>query len=112
MDLLLGAVLGVAFERITKFFQNLFFTFRHWRIAGDYTNYNGVVSIRRGFGNRFLTENREPDPYYNWSGSFQFDDTYMRVGKGAYRYVDHERQNDWAYHYIMLLENGDISVQW
>lgn len=34
----------------------------------------------------------------------------MRTGRGAYRYV--ERENDWGYQHIMLLENGDISVQW
>ncbi len=114
MELLIGAVIGavfgVVFERVTKVFENLGFTIRHWSVAGDYHHGSGVVTIRRGFGNRFTTESKESDPSYNWKGSFQFDDTHMRTGKGTYRYIG--RENDWGYHHIMLLENGDISVQW
>jgi hypothetical protein len=110
VELLIGAFLGVVFERVTKVFQNLFFTVSHWSIAGEYTHGSGVVNIRRGFGNRFITQSKESDSTYNWRGSFQFDDTYMLTGRGAYRYI--ERENDWGHHYIMLLENGDISVQW
>ena len=114
MELLIGgvvgAVIGVAFERITSLVQAVFFTFRHRHIQGKYTHDNGVVSITRRLGNRFVTESRQHDEADNWEGSFQIDDAYMHTGRGVYRHID--REDDWGYHYIRLLESGDVSVQW
>jgi hypothetical protein len=110
MDLLLGAVLGVAFEHIFSFIRNVYITLKHWHVAGKYTHDEGVVRITRRLGNRFITDGKENNAANNWRGSFHFDDAYMRTGRGAYLEVG--RKHDWGYHYIMLLENEDISVQW
>ncbi len=114
MELLIGGVvgaaIGVGFERITSLVQAVFFTFRHRHIQGEYTHDNGVVSITRRLGNRFVTESRQHNDADNWEGSFQIDDAYMHTGRGAYRHL--VRQDDWGHHYIRLLENGDVSVQW
>ena len=110
MELLIGAVIGVVLERVTKVFENLYKTLRHWSIAGEYHHGSGTVIVRRGFGTHFKTESKENNPTYNWTGSFQLEDATIRTGRGYYRYV--ARENDWGYHYIMLLDNGDISVQW
>lgn len=110
MELLVGAIIGVVVERLTKVFEKTYITLRHWPIGGEYSSGTGTVIIRRGFGNHYKTESKETNPTYNWTGSLQLEESNMRTGRGYYRYV--ERKNDWGYHYIMLLNNGDISVPW
>lgn len=107
---LIGALIGMALERMTSFLKAVFFTMRHWGIRGTYTHDNGRVIISTKLGNRFVTKGAENNEANSWTGSFHLDDLYMRTGRGAYRHL--HREDDWGYHYIRLLENGDISVQW
>lgn len=106
----IGALIGMALEGITSFLKSVFFTIKHRRIRGTYTHDDGSVTITIKLGNRFITEGSQTDEANSWTGSFHLDDMYMKTGRGAYRHLN--REDDWGYHYIMLLKNGDISVQW
>jgi hypothetical protein len=107
---IVGAVIGAMFERIASLLQATFYAYRYRYVRGEYTHDNGVVRISQQFGYRFITEGRENDPANDWTGSFRFDDLYMHTARGAYRHT--KRIDDWGYHYLRLLENGNLSVQW
>jgi hypothetical protein len=106
----IGALIGMVLERMTSFLKSVFFTIRHRGIRGTYKHDDGSVIITTKLGNRFITEGSQTDQANSWTGSFHLDDIYMKTGRGAYHHL--HRKDDWGYHYIRLLENGDISVQW
>lgn len=108
--LLLGGVAGMVVERVASILHVVYFTLRHRRIRGEYEHANGFVRIKLKCGHRFVTDGQEHDPSNNWKGSFELDDVYMNTGREAYHHTD--RVDDWGYHYVRLLENGDLSVQW
>lgn len=116
---LIGAIFGVALEHATSFFGAAALTIKYWRLRGTYGIWNpegirtGAVTIQPRLGNRFLTKGWVSDTLY-WTGSFQFDDLFMGSARGVYRYQNrrNRKRADWGNHYLMLLENGDIAVQW
>ncbi len=116
---LLGAIFGVALEHATSFFGAAVLTAKYWHLRGTYEirradgESAGTVTIRPRLGNRFLTEGWESGVLY-WTGAFQFDDLFMGSARGVYRYLDRGQRPlvDWGNHYLMLLDNGDLVVQW
>ena len=115
----LGAVLGITFERATSFFGSLALTLKYWRLRGTYEirtvddKPGGFFNISPRLGNRFLTEGWATGTL-RWRGAFQFDDLFMGSARGIYRYVSGRQEPlvDWGNHTLMLLEDGDFVVQW
>lgn len=115
-----GAIIGVVFERATSFFGSIAVTLRYWRLRGTYEirrldgQSGGFFIITPRLGNRFLTEGWDSGRLW-WRGVFQFDDLSGQSARGVYRYVSAASKHplvDWGNHLLMLLDDGDFVVQW
>ncbi|MFA5844857.1 MAG: hypothetical protein WC971_08535 [Coriobacteriia bacterium] len=107
---ILGVMVGVLAEKVWSVCAAMCFMLRFKKFAGTYRHDGGTVIVKTHRSGRFETEGREIKPENNWSGSFRLDDSFLRTARGGYEHTS--RAGDWGYHYVKLLDNGDISVQW